>query len=55
MTCACGREALDQKGAYFCISCGKHCVHCSCVRASDVPVPDRREPPPDGLLLWSEH
>ena len=53
MTCKYGRELLDQKGAYFCIGCGKYWVWCACASMSDVPVPDRREASPDGRLLWS--
>jgi hypothetical protein len=30
MTCKCGLEVLDQKGAYFCIGFGKFCVLCDC-------------------------
>jgi len=54
MTCRCGREAYDQRGRYACIGCGIHCLFCDCPTPTDTPVPDRREPMPDGLSLWSD-
>jgi len=54
MTCKCGREALDVKGAYRYILCGINCLFCDCPTPIDTPVPDTLVPIPHGLLLWSE-
>jgi hypothetical protein len=54
MTCQCGAEALDDHGALKCLSCGTHCLDCACARPADIAIPDRREPMPDGLGLWSD-
>jgi hypothetical protein len=54
MTCKCGGEVFDYKGAYLCLGCHRFCLFCDYPTPIDTAVPDTREPILNGSAWWSD-